>query len=82
MVRVAIVDDEALVRMALRQILESAADIAVVVDSDSRDAVAAIEAAAPDLVLLDTVMPDPDGLTVLRQLRALPEPPAVAMLTA
>jgi DNA-binding NarL/FixJ family response regulator len=81
-VRVAIVDDEALVRMALRQILESAADIAVVVDSDSRDAVAAIEAAAPDLVLLDTVMPDPDGLTVLRQLRALPEPPAVAMLTA
>jgi DNA-binding NarL/FixJ family response regulator len=81
-VRVAIIDDEALVRMALRQILESAGDIVVVVDCDSRDAVAAIRDAAPDLVLLDAVMPDPDGLTVLRAVRALPEPPAVAMLTA
>ncbi|MEU3459897.1 response regulator transcription factor [Streptomyces sp. NPDC006733] len=82
MIRVAIVDDEALVRVALRRILESAGDIAVVVDRDGRDAVAAIEAAGPDLVLLDAVMPPPDGLTVLRELRALPRPPVVAMLTA
>lgn len=82
MVRVAIVDDEALVRTALRQILESAGDISVVVDCDSRAAVTAIRDAAPDLVLLDAVMPDPDGLTVLRAVRALPDPPAVAMLTA
>jgi DNA-binding NarL/FixJ family response regulator len=81
-IQVAIVDDEALVRVALRRILETAGDIAVVVDSDGRDAVAAIEAAGPDLVLLDAVMPAPDGLTVLRELRALPRPPAVAMLTA
>ncbi|MCZ4118939.1 response regulator [Streptomyces sp. H39-S7] len=82
MIHVAIVDDEALVRVALRRILETAGDIAVVVDCDGRDAVAAIEAAGPDLVLLDAVMPAPDGLTVLRELRALPRPPAVAMLTA
>lgn len=82
MIQVAVVDDEALVRVALRRILETAGDIAVVVDCDGRDAVAAIEAAGPDLVLLDAVMPAPDGLTVLRELRALPRPPAVAMLTA
>ncbi|MDJ0340035.1 response regulator transcription factor [Streptomyces sp. H10-C2] len=82
MIHVAIVDDEALVRVALRRILETAGDIAVVVECDSRDAVAAIASAGPDLVLLDAVMPEPDGLTVLRGLRALPEPPAVAMLTA
>jgi DNA-binding NarL/FixJ family response regulator len=81
-IRVVVVDDESLVRAALRQILESAGDIEVVADCDSRTAVARIEAAAPDLVLLDAVMPEPDGLTVLRAVRALAAPPAVAMLTA
>ncbi|APE26514.1 two-component system response regulator [Streptomyces venezuelae ATCC 10712] len=35
----------------------------------------------PDVVLLDIRMPDVDGLTVLRQIQTLPEPPHVAMLT-
>ncbi len=35
----------------------------------------------PDVVLLDVRMPDRDGLTVLADLRSLPEPPVVAMLT-
>ncbi|WP_322936982.1 response regulator transcription factor [Actinacidiphila alni] len=79
----AIVDDEALVRAALRSILESSGDIDVVADCDGHDAVAAVTAAWPGLVLLDAVMPPPDdGLTVLRALRALPSPPPVAMLTA
>ncbi|MGW5355507.1 response regulator [Streptomyces sp. NPDC004031] len=79
----AIVDDEALVRAALRSILESSGDIRVVADCDGHRALAAVTASRPDLVLLDAVMPAPDdGLSVLRALRALPEPPAVAMLTA
>lgn len=83
MVQVVIVDDEALVRAALRSILESSGDIRVVADCDGHDAVAAVSATRPGLVLLDAVMPPPDdGLTVLRALRALPAPPAVAMLTA
>ncbi|MEV6009355.1 response regulator transcription factor [Streptomyces sp. NPDC051976] len=83
MVRIAIVDDEALVRAALRSILESSGDIRVVADCDGHDALAAVTATRPALVLLDAVMPAPDdGLTVLRALRALPSPPAVAMLTA
>jgi DNA-binding NarL/FixJ family response regulator len=82
-VQVAIVDDEALVRAALRSILESSGDIRVVADCDGHQALAAVSAARPDLVLLDAVMPGPDdGLSVLRALRALQDPPAVAMLTA
>ncbi|WP_329178801.1 response regulator transcription factor [Streptomyces sp. NBC_01477] len=83
MVQVAIVDDEALVRAALRSILESSGDIQVVADCDGHQALAVVTAARPDLVLLDAVMPGPDdGLSVLRALRALKDPPAVAMLTA
>lgn len=83
MVRVAIVDDEALVRAALRSILESSGDIHVVAECDGHQALDAVAATRPDLVLLDVVMPEPDdGPSVLRALRALPEPPAVAMLTA
>ncbi|MFI0896778.1 response regulator [Streptomyces sp. NPDC020983] len=82
-VNVAIVDDEALVRAALRSILESSGDIRVVADCDGHQALDTIAAVRPDLVLLDAVMPAPhDGLSVLRALRSLPEPPAVAMLTA
>ncbi|WP_433889510.1 response regulator [Streptomyces sp. CA-111067] len=83
MVQVAIVDDEALVRAALRSILGSADDIQVVAECDGHRAVAAVARTCPDVVLLDAVMPPPDdGLTVLRALRALPRPPVVAMLTA
>jgi DNA-binding NarL/FixJ family response regulator len=35
----------------------------------------------PDVVLLDIRMPDVDGLTVLRELRTMPDAPVVAMLT-
>ncbi|MFG1805985.1 response regulator [Streptomyces sp. NPDC049040] len=83
MVQVAIVDDEALVRAALRSILEASGDIRVVAECDGRQALAAVAAVRPDLVLLDAVMPEPDdGLSVLRALRALDDPPVVAMLTA
>lgn len=82
MIRVAVVDDEALTRAALRQVLESAGDIAVVAESAGGDAVDQVRAAEPDLVLVDAVMPEADGLAVIRALRALDPPPAVAMLTA
>jgi two-component system response regulator PilR (NtrC family) len=36
----------------------------------------------PDLVLCDVMMPDGNGLDLLREIRALPEPPAVVMMTA
>ncbi|MFI9204816.1 response regulator [Streptomyces sp. NPDC053048] len=81
MIRVAVVDDEQLVRSGLRMILGTAPDIEVVADCGGGQAVDTVLLGAPDVVLLDIRMPDVDGLTVLRRLRALPHPPAVAMLT-
>ncbi|QKV94382.1 response regulator transcription factor [Streptomyces sp. NA02950] len=81
MIRVAVVDDEALVRSGLRLILGTAPDIDVVADCSGAGAVDTVQRSGADVVLLDIRMPDADGLTVLRQLRAAPRSPAVAMLT-
>ncbi|HEY8981617.1 MAG TPA: response regulator transcription factor [Streptomyces sp.] len=81
MIRVMVVDDEALVRSGFRLILNAAEDIEVVATATGAEAVATFRSERPDVVLLDIRMPDVDGLTVLGHLRALPEPPVVAMLT-
>ncbi|MEU7143470.1 response regulator transcription factor [Nocardia sp. NPDC046473] len=81
MIRVAIVDDEALVRSGFTLILGAAEDIEVVVTSDGVGAVAAIRAADPQVVLLDIRMPQVDGLHILSTLLEAPQPPTVAMLT-
>ena len=81
MVRVIVVDDEELVRSGFRLILQSAGDIDVVATVTGAQAVKEISLQRPDVVLLDIRMPDVDGLTVLRQLRGLTNPPTVAMLT-
>ncbi|MEU6826003.1 response regulator transcription factor [Streptomyces atriruber] len=80
--RLVLVDDEALMRSGLEMILDAAGDMMVVASCGGRDAFATVAAHRPDAVLLDIQMPDVDGLTVLRQLRTLDEPPAVVMLTA
>ncbi|MBH5336444.1 response regulator transcription factor [Streptomyces pactum] len=81
MIRVAVVDDERLVRSGLRLILGTAPDIEVVADCTGAEAVERVTAGGADVVLLDIRMPEVDGLTVLRRLRDRPHPPAVAMLT-
>jgi len=80
--RLVVVDDEQLMRSGLRMILDSAPGIEVVDACDGPAALASVRLHRPDLVLLDVQMPGADGIAVLRQLRALPDPPAVAMLTA
>ncbi|MFB6935856.1 response regulator [Streptomyces chartreusis] len=76
-----VVDDEALVRSGFELILSAADDIEVVATTAGAEAVDTVRRVAPDVVLLDIRMPDVDGLTVLGRLRALTEPPVVAMLT-
>jgi DNA-binding NarL/FixJ family response regulator len=80
-IRVLVVDDEALVRTGFGHILGAAADIDVVAAVSGAQAVEAVQVRRPHVVLLDIRMPDVDGLTVLSQLRDLPSPPIVAMLT-
>ncbi len=80
-IRVVVVDDEALVRSGFELILGAAEDIEVVATAGGGGAVETVRRERPDVVLLDIRMPDVDGLTVLRELRAMADPPVVAMLT-
>ncbi|MFF4800012.1 response regulator [Streptomyces sp. NPDC001351] len=76
-----VVDDEALVRSGFELILNASDGIQVVATAEGAQAADAIRREHPDVVLLDIRMPDVDGLTVLREIQTLPEPPTVAMLT-
>jgi DNA-binding NarL/FixJ family response regulator len=80
-IRVVVVDDEALVRTGFTHILNAADDIEVVGAVPGGQAVQAVRETCPDVVLLDIRMPDVDGLTVLADLRRLLQPPVVAVLT-
>jgi DNA-binding NarL/FixJ family response regulator len=81
-IKVLIADDEDLVREGLRTILTSAGDIEIVAESDDGAEVAELARLhRPHVALLDIRMRTTDGLTALRRLMVLPEPPQVAMLT-
>ncbi len=81
-IRVLLVDDDALVRSGLRMMLAGAAQIEVVGEAeDGRAALAAVDRHRPDLVLMDIRMPVVDGIEATRLLRAQPSPPAVLVLT-
>ncbi|KUN00217.1 two-component system response regulator [Streptomyces yokosukanensis] len=81
MIRVLVVDDEALVRTGFTHILNAADGIEVVAAVPGSQAMRTVRESPPDIVLLDIRMPDVDGLTVLAELRRMPAPPVVAMLT-
>jgi two-component system response regulator NreC len=69
-IRVLIVDDHAILRQALRQLLEQHAEVEVVGDASSgREAIASTEKLMPDVVLMDMVMPGLTGLEATRQIR-------------
>ena len=70
MIRVLIADDHAVVRQGLRTFLGLQEDIDVVGEAaDGEEALALAERLAPDVVLIDLVMPGVDGIEALRRLR-------------
>ena len=82
MIRVVIVDDQALVRDGFRTMLELSGEIEVVGEAaEGRAALEAVQRTRPDLVLLDIRMAGMDGLEAARHLLRRPGGPKVLVLT-
>ncbi len=75
-----VVDDDPYVRLSLQAVLE-AEGYRVVVASSGEEGLRCLEAASPDLVILDGLMPGMDGWETCRRMRAL-SPVPILMLTA
>jgi DNA-binding NarL/FixJ family response regulator len=79
---VLIVDDHAAFRASARALLQAEGFDVV---GEAADGVGAMEAVAvlrPEIVLLDVQLPDLDGLAVAEQLAAVPDAPAVVLISS
>lgn len=82
MIRVLLVDDDALVRSGLKMMLSGAEGVEVVGEAgDGREVLPALDRHRPDVVLMDIRMPVVDGIAATRLVREQPDPPAVVVLT-
>jgi DNA-binding NarL/FixJ family response regulator len=73
MIRVVLADDQPMVRVGLRVLIDSEADLTVVGEAENgTDALAVIRRTRPDVAMLDIRMPGLDGLGVLREVAADP----------
>jgi DNA-binding NarL/FixJ family response regulator len=84
MIRILLVDDQALVRAGFRMILDAEPEMEVVGEaSDGREAIEQALALSPDVVLMDIRMPELDGLEATRRILSASngEAPKILMLT-
>ncbi|MFD8027391.1 response regulator [Streptomyces sp. NPDC059717] len=80
--RVLICDDQQLIRMGLRMVIDSQPDLTVVGEAADGDAaIASVAALEPDLVLMDVRMPGLDGLAATEHLCAQPDGPQILVVT-
>jgi DNA-binding NarL/FixJ family response regulator len=81
MIRVVVVDDQAVVRMGLATLIGSEDDLDLVGEAaDGRTGLALVREARPDVVLCDIRMPELDGLALLGEVAADPELEAVRVV--
>lgn len=81
-IRVAIVDDQQLVRAGFALVINSQPDLDVVLEAgDGTEALRMVPAAQVDVVLMDVRMPQLDGIAATRALTAATDSPKVIILT-
>ena len=82
-IRVLVVDDSAFARKVMREVLGACADIEVVATAyDGLDALEKIEQLKPDVVMLDLVMPNLDGVGLLRAMQGTNGPRVIVVSMA
>ena len=82
MIRVLLVDDQALIREGMRRVLDTDPELTVVGECEDGDEVAdAVIRANPDVVVMDVRMQRVDGATATRALRELDGPPVLILTT-
>jgi two-component system response regulator DevR len=79
--RVVLVDDHPAVLAALRQMLEPCCDV-LASAATGREGVDAVQRLRPDILVLDLMLPDTDGLAVCRTVKATVPETAVIIVTA
>jgi len=71
LIRVLIADDHAIIRKGVCAVLETVPDIELIGEAvNGREAVAEAARLKPDVILMDLVMPEMDGLEAIRQIKA------------
>jgi NarL family two-component system response regulator LiaR len=83
MIRVLVVDDHAVVRQGIRALLATETDIEVVGEAENgREAVAEAEGLQPDVILMDLVMPEMDGIEAIGRITARQLEARILVLTS
>lgn len=83
MIRVLLVDDQPLMRVALRMSMEAEPDIEVVDEAaNGRRAVELVARLRPDVVVMDIRMPEMDGISAIREVRATADESAIVRVLA
>jgi NarL family two-component system response regulator LiaR len=82
-IRVLIADDHAIVRGGIAALLAQVADIKVVGEaSDGQEAITQAAILRPDVILMDLVMPNVDGIEAIRQIKARQPESRILVLTS
>jgi NarL family two-component system response regulator LiaR len=82
-IRVFVVDDHAIVRDGIRSLLATEADIEYVGEAaNGSDAVSEVRSLCPDVILMDLVMPEMDGIEAIHQIMAFQPEARILVLTS
>ena len=82
-IRVLVADDHAIVRKGIRALLATEPDIEVVGEAENgREAVTEAEKLQPDVILMDLVMPEMDGIEAIRRITARQPEARILVLTS